>query len=99
MPADIGGAPLVQPPAVSTALPVLSWPGGEADQSQQEPIAMDATTQALALSLLLSTSLPLLPPGWQIAPDPATGQAATWTPARASGGVGAQAWTPPKTTL
>ena len=74
MPADIGGAPLAQPPAVSTALPVLSWPGGEADQSQQEPIAMDATTQALALSLLLSTSLPLLPPGWQIAPDPATGK-------------------------
>jgi len=36
---------------------------------------MDAqTTQALALSLLLSASVPLLPPGWQIARDPATGK-------------------------
>ena len=36
---------------------------------------MDAhTTQALALSLLLTASVPLLPPGWQIARDPATGK-------------------------
>jgi hypothetical protein len=31
-------------------------------------------TQALALSLLLTASVPLLPPGWQIARDPATGK-------------------------
>ena len=36
---------------------------------------MDAqATQALALSLLLTASVPLLPPGWQIARDPATGK-------------------------
>ena len=36
---------------------------------------MDAhTTQALALSLLLTASVPLLPPGWQIARDPASGK-------------------------
>jgi hypothetical protein len=30
------------------------------------------STQALALSLLLTASVPLLPPGWQIAWDPVT---------------------------
>jgi hypothetical protein len=36
---------------------------------------MDAeSTQVLTLSLLLTASVSLLPPGWQIARDPATGK-------------------------
>ena len=51
---------------------------------------MDAhTTQALALSLLLST-VPLLPPGWQIARDPASGKFYFYNTS-----TGAVQWEPP----